>query len=75
MADFVRGCYYTWRPNHVIRIMDGSRGEEWLVDGALYQIRSSDLEYERVIAAVGRKWHPGRPASEDQLPMFPDHLS
>lgn len=60
--------------NHVIRrlIKDGILAAEQVVDGAPYQIRSSDLKDERVIAAVDQKGRPCRSAPENQLPMFPD---
>ena len=45
---------------------------EQVVPGAPYQIRASDLQNQRVLAAVGRKGEPCRLGSKDQLSMFPD---
>ena len=58
---------------HVIRrlIKDGVLAAEQVVPGAPYQIRASDLQHERVAAAIARKGRPCRGDSPTPLPMFP----
>jgi excisionase family DNA binding protein len=60
--------------SHVIRrlIRDHDLAAEQVVPGAPYQIRASDLQDERLIAAIGRKGRPCRTDHGNQLPMFPD---
>ena len=60
--------------NHRIRrlIKDRILPAEQVVPGAPYQIRASDLEDQRVIAALRRKDRPYRIDSENQIPMFPE---
>ena len=60
--------------NHKIRrlIKDRILAAEQVVPGAPYQIRASDLEDERVTAALGRKGRPYHTDSENQIPMFPE---
>ena len=60
--------------NHRIRrlIKDRVLAAEQVVPGAPYQIRASNLQDERVIAAIGRKGRPWRVDLENQIPMFPD---
>ena len=60
--------------HHRIRrlIKDGILAADQVVPGAPYQIRASDLQDERVIAAIGRTDRPCRINLENQLPMFPD---
>lgn len=60
--------------NHVIRrlIKEGILPAKRLVDGAPYQIHAEDLRTEAVQAAIKRKGHPCRAASQDQLSMFPN---
>ena len=60
--------------NHRIRrlIKDRVLAAEQVVPGAPYQIRASDLQDERVIAAVGRTGRPCRVDLENQLAMFTD---
>ena len=60
--------------NHRIRrlIKDGILPAEQVVPGAPYQIRASDLQHERVTAAIGRTARPCRTAPENQLAMFTD---
>ena len=60
--------------HHRIRrlIKDGILAAEQVVPGAPYQIRASDLQHERVTAAIGRTGRPCRVAPENQLPMFSD---
>jgi excisionase family DNA binding protein len=60
--------------NHRIRrlIRDRILAAEQVVPGAPYQIRTCDLEDERVTAAIGRKGRPYRADPENQIPMFPD---
>lgn len=60
--------------HHRIRrlIKDGILAADQVVPGAPYQIRASDLQDERVIAAIGRTGRPCRINLENQLPMFPD---
>ena len=53
-------------------IKDGILAADQVVPGAPYQIRASDLQNERVIAAIGRTGRPCRINLENQLPMFPD---
>jgi len=54
------------------RLIDGGLlAAEQVVPGAPYQIRASDLKDERIVAAIGRKGHPCRSNSDDQLSMFP----
>jgi excisionase family DNA binding protein len=58
--------------HHRIRrlIRDGVLPAEQVVPGAPYQIRASDLQHERVAAAIGRTGRPCRIDQENQLPMF-----
>jgi hypothetical protein len=42
------------------------------VPGAPYQIRTDDLQQERVAAAIERTGHPCRSMLANQLLMFPD---
>ena len=60
--------------HHRIRrlIKDGILAADQVVPGAPYQLRASDLQDERVIAAIGRTGRPCRINLENQLPMFPD---
>jgi excisionase family DNA binding protein len=60
--------------NHRIRrlIKDRVLAAEQVVPGAPYQIRASDLQDERVTAAIGRKGRPRRVDLKNQIPMFPD---
>ena len=60
--------------NHKIRrlIKDRILAAEQVVPGAPYQIRASDLEHNRVTAALGRKGRPCRTDAENQIPMFPE---
>jgi excisionase family DNA binding protein len=60
--------------HHRIRrlIKDRILAAEQVVPGAPYQIRVSDLEDERVTAAVGRKGRPCRGNLENQISMFSD---
>jgi excisionase family DNA binding protein len=60
--------------HHRIRrlIKDGILPAEQVVPGAPYQIRASDLQHERVTAAVGRTGRPCRAAPKNQLAMFTD---
>ena len=60
--------------NHRIRrlIKDRVLAAEQVVPGAPYQIRASDLQDERVTAALGRKSRPCRVDPENQLAMFTD---
>ena len=60
--------------NHWIRplIKDRILPAEQVVPGAPYQIRASDLEDQRVTAALRRKGRPYRIDSENQIPMFPE---
>src|SRR5438105_14013982 len=60
--------------HHRIRrlIKDGILAADQVVPGAPYQIRASDLQDERVIAAIGRTGRPCRVNLQNQLPMFPD---
>ena len=60
--------------NHRIRrlIKDRVLAAEQVVPGAPYQIRASDLQDERVIAAVRRTGRPCRVDLENQLAMFTD---
>jgi excisionase family DNA binding protein len=60
--------------NHRVRrlIKDRVLAAEQVVPGAPYQIRVSDLQDERVIAAIGRKGRPCRVDLKNQIPMFPD---
>jgi excisionase family DNA binding protein len=59
--------------NHVIRklIKDGILPANQVVDGAPYQIRTADLNSDRVKHALARKGCPCRADREDQLSMFP----
>ena len=58
--------------NHKIRrlIKDRILAAEQVVPGAPYQIRASDLEHNRVTAALGRKGRPCRTDAENQIPCF-----
>ena len=60
--------------HHAIRraIKSGVLTSLQLVPDAPHQIRASDLQSERVIAAITRKDRPCRVESENQIPMFPD---
>ena len=60
--------------NHQIRrlIKEGALAADQVVPDAPYQIRASDLQDERVIAALARKGRPCRPTSENQTSMFSD---
>jgi excisionase family DNA binding protein len=60
--------------NHVIRrlIKDGVLPAQQVVFDAPYQIRASDLENERVTAAIARKGRPCRVGDKNQVPMFTD---
>jgi excisionase family DNA binding protein len=60
--------------NHRIRrlIKDRVIAAEQVVPGAPYQIRASDLQDDRVTAAIGRNGRPCRTNPENQIPMFPD---
>ncbi len=60
--------------NHRIRrlIKDRILPAEQVVPGAPYQIRASDLENQRVTAALGRKGRPYRIDRENQIPLFPE---
>ena len=59
---------------HRIRrlIKDGILPAEQVVPGAPHQIRASDLQHERVTAAIARTACPCRTAPENQLAMFTD---
>jgi len=59
---------------HRIRrlIKDGILRADQVVPGAPYQIRGSDLQDERVTAALGRTGRPCRVNLENQLAMFTD---
>jgi excisionase family DNA binding protein len=60
--------------HHRIRrlIKDGILPAEQVVPGAPHQIRGSDLQDKRVIAAIERTGRPCRIDSTNQLPMFPN---
>ena len=60
--------------NHAIRrlIKDGILPAEQVVPGAPYQIRTSDLQNERLITSLTRKGRPCRINDEDQPSMFTD---
>jgi len=60
--------------HHRIRrlIKDGILPADQVVPGAPYQIRASDLQHERVTAAIGRTGLPCRIESKNQLAMFTD---
>jgi DNA invertase Pin-like site-specific DNA recombinase len=60
--------------HHRIRrlIKDGILSAEQVVPGAPYQIRATDLQDERVAAAIARTGRPCRAVPENQLPMFPE---
>jgi excisionase family DNA binding protein len=60
--------------NHQIRrlIKEGVLPAEQVVFDAPYQIRASDLQDERVTAALSRKGRPCRGVSEKQSPLFPN---
>jgi excisionase family DNA binding protein len=59
--------------HHRIRrlIKDGILPAEQVVPGAPYQIRTDDLQQERVAAAIERTGRPYRSVPANQLPMFP----
>ncbi len=59
---------------HRIRrlIKDRVLAAEQVVAGAPYQIRASDLEDERVIAAIRRTGRPCRVDGANQIPLFSD---
>lgn len=61
-------------PRHrLVRLINaGLIVAEQVVPGAPYQIRASDLQDQRLLAAVERKGEPCRLGSKDQLSMFPD---
>jgi excisionase family DNA binding protein len=58
--------------NHVIRklIKDGILPANQVVDGAPYQIRTTDLHSDNVKTALERKGRPCRAEFDDQLSMF-----
>lgn len=58
--------------NHHIRwlIKEGILPAQQVVPCAPYQIRSNDLQDERVTAALARKGRPRRAVSENQTPLF-----
>ncbi len=60
--------------SHVVRrmIQDEILPAEQVVPGAPWQIQATDLENNRVIAALRQKVRPRHTAGLDQLPMFPD---
>ena len=60
--------------HHRIRrlIQDGILSTDQVVPDAPHQIRASDLQDERVTAAIARTGRPCRVDQENQLPMFPD---
>jgi excisionase family DNA binding protein len=60
--------------HHRIRrlIKDGILPAEQVVPGAPYQIRTFDLQQERVTAAIGRTGRPCRVVLKHQLAMFTD---
>jgi excisionase family DNA binding protein len=60
--------------NHQVRrlIKEGILPAEQVVFDAPYQIRASDLQNERVTAALSRKGRPCRVVSENQNPLFPN---
>jgi excisionase family DNA binding protein len=60
--------------NHAIRrlIKDGILPADQVVPGAPCQIRTADLQSERVIASLARKGRPCRIDTEDQPSMFTD---
>lgn len=60
--------------NHQIRrlIKQKILPAEQVVFDAPYQIRASDLQDERVTAAISRKGRPCRDVSENQNPLFPN---
>jgi len=60
--------------HHRIRrlIKDGVLRADQVVPGAPHQIRASDLQHKKVVAAIGRTGRPCRVDHENQLPMFPD---
>jgi excisionase family DNA binding protein len=59
--------------NHRIRrlIKDGVLAAEQVVPRAPYQIRRSDVQSERIIAAATSRVGPCREDSKNQIPMFP----
>jgi excisionase family DNA binding protein len=60
--------------SHAIRqlIKQGVLPAEQVVPGAPWQIQATDLEADRVTAALARKGAPCHPSAQDQLPMFSD---
>ena len=60
--------------NHQIRrlIKEGVLAADQVVPDAPYQIRASDLQHERVAAALARKGRPCRLTSKNQTSMFSD---
>src|SRR6266511_3371409 len=60
--------------HHRVRrlIKDRVLAAEQVVPGAPYQIRASDLQDDRVAAAIARSGRPCRANRENQIPMFPD---
>ncbi|MGC8520119.1 MAG: recombinase family protein [Steroidobacteraceae bacterium] len=60
--------------NHQVRrlIKEGVLPAEQVVFDAPYQIRASDLQDERVMAALSRKGRPCQVVSENQKPLFPN---
>jgi DNA invertase Pin-like site-specific DNA recombinase len=60
--------------HHRIRqlVKDHILAADQVVPGAPYQIRASDLQDDRVAAAIERTGRPCRTVNKNQLPMFPD---
>ena len=60
--------------HHRVRrlIKDRVLAAEQVVPGAPYQIRASDLQDDRVAAAIARSGRPCRTNPENQIPMFSD---
>ena len=59
--------------NHAVRrlIKGGILAAEQVVPGAPYQIRVTDLQSDRVSAALARKALPCHVSSDNQMSMFP----
>jgi excisionase family DNA binding protein len=59
---------------HAVRrlVQDRVLAAEQVVPGAPYQIKASDLQDERIAAAINRKTRPRRCDHQNQLPMFPN---
>jgi hypothetical protein len=53
-------------------IKRGSLAADQVMPDAPYQMRASDLENPKVVAAITRKVCPSRTKMENQLPMFSD---